>query len=260
VDGLEHHPDSLAPRPQLLIGPVRHRRLRPLAHQFEYRSCMLVLPMRALRQSHEPALCRNRFGALAFHDRDHGVGGDDALAWLESLLQAEGVRGIDGEIWLQTYPRVLGFVFKPVSFWYCHRADGRLAAVVAEVNNTFGERHCYLLDGDAVAYGRELRSPKVLHVSPFCRVAGSYRFRFMRTAQRLVARVDHDDEEGPLLSTSVSGRLLLLDRRSVWRTLVELPLFTLAVVARIHWQAARLWFRGTPWFTKPPAPASFTSK
>jgi len=111
-----------------------------------------------------------------------------------------------------------------------------------------------------VAFGRELRSPKVLHVSPFCRVAGSYRFRFMRTAQRLVARVDHDDEEGPLLSTSVSGRLLLLDRRSVWRTLVELPLFTLAVVARIHWQAARLWFRGTPWFTKPPAPASFTSK
>ena len=75
---------------------------------------------------------------------------------------------------------MLGYVFKPVSFWHCHRPDGSLAAIVAEVNNTFGERHCYLLTGPTLAYGREMVANKVFHVSPFCHVQGSYRFRFMR--------------------------------------------------------------------------------
>ena len=124
------------------IGTVRHRRLRPAAHAFAYSTYFLMLPMRALRRTPDPALARNRFGLIGFHDRDHGDGGPDALAWLESMLAAEGVTDADGEVWLQTYPRVLGYVFKPVSFWYCHRADGSLAAVLVEVNNTFGERHC----------------------------------------------------------------------------------------------------------------------
>jgi DUF1365 family protein len=88
-----------------------------------------------------------------------------------------------GEVWLHCYPRVLGYTFKPVSFWYCHRrADGSLRAIVVEVNNTFGERHCYLLD--APRYGVELQARKVFHVSPFCEVEGGYRFRFMRTPAR----------------------------------------------------------------------------
>jgi hypothetical protein len=111
--------------------------------------------MRACASSPAAALARNRFGLLSFHDRDHGDGRADALAWIDELLASEGVADADGEVWLHTYPRVLGYVFKPVSFWYCHRADGTLAAVVAEVNNTFGERHCYLLDEPGLAWGRE---------------------------------------------------------------------------------------------------------
>jgi len=104
-----------------------------------------------------------------------------------------------GEVWLHCYPRVLGFTFKPVSFWYCHRPDGSLRAIVVEVNNTFGERHCYLLD--TPRYGAELRATKVFHVSPFCAVEGGYRFRFMLTPgmDRTVARIDYDDALGPLL-------------------------------------------------------------
>jgi hypothetical protein len=129
-----------------------------------------------------PALRRNRFGLLSFHDRDHGDGRADAWPGWTNCWPREGVHDADGEVWLHTYPRVLGYAFKPVSFWYCHRADGSLAAIVAEVNNTFGERHCYLLAGPELAWGRELQARKVFHVSPFCRVQGSYRFRFMRTA------------------------------------------------------------------------------
>ena len=255
--------------PLLATGEVRHARLRPAPHQFAYPTFFLLLPMRAWQTaSHDAAgwaaLPRNRGGWLSFYDRDHGDGGPDALAWLDSLLREQGVFDATGEVWLQTYPRVLGYAFKPVSFWYCHRPDGELSAVVAEVNNTFGERHCYLLSGNGdsggLAWGRTLQARKVFHVSPFCDVQGHYEFRFMRTDDRIVARVDHADEEGPLLRTSVSGRLSPLSvagaRQAVWR----MPLLTLGVVARIHWQALRLWIKRVPFFRKPEPPGAFTTR
>lgn len=255
---------GVRPRAMLATGEVRHRRLRPALNAFAYRTWFLLLPMRALRDHADPALARNRAGLASFHDRDHGDGGPDALAWAESLLTAEGISDADGEIWLQTYPRVLGYVFKPVSFWYCHRADGTLAAVLAEVNNTFGERHVYLLAGPDLAFGRELLARKVFHVSPFCRVEGRYRFRFMRTAgrgtDRIVARIDHDDAGGALLQTSVSGQLAPLTPAALRRAFFGMPLMTLGVVARIHWQALKLWTKRVPFFRKPEPPGAFISR
>jgi DUF1365 family protein len=246
--------------PLLARGEVRHLRLRPARHGFSYATYFLLLPMRGLRQQGAGALARNRFGLLSFHDADHGEGGPDALAWIEALLAREGLSDVDGEIWLQTYPRVLGYVFKPVSFWYCHRANGSLAAVVAEVNNTFGERHCYLLAGPQVAFGHELSASKVFHVSPFCSVSGRYRFRFMRTEDRVISRVEHDDDDGPLLLTSVSGHLEPLSAARVWRTSLRTPLMTLGVIARIHWHALRLWIKRVPFVAKPEAPERFVTR
>ena len=255
-------------RPLLGIGEVRHTRLRPVPNAFVYPTYFLLLPMRSLRRQPSPALVRNRRGWLSFHDRDHGEGGADSLAWIESMLAREGIADADGEIWLHCYPRVLGFVFKPVSFWYCHRADGSLAAVVVEVNNTFGQRHCYLLRGEALAFGREQRVAKAFYVSPFCAVTGDYRFRFARTdlhpaeaasrnvTPRTLARIDHHDEHGLLLQTSVSGVLQPLTRRSVARAFLRIPVLTLAIVARIHWQAVKLWVKRVPLVARPAPPAS----
>jgi len=245
---------------QLGRGVVRHRRLRPRVHAFEYPTYFLMLPLRSLRQAPAPALRRNRRGWLSFHDADHGDGRADALAWLDELLVGEGIHDATGEAWLHCYPRVLGYVFKPVSFWYCHREDGTLAAVVTEVNNTFGERHCYLLAGPDLAYGRELRARKVFHVSPFCDVQGSYRFRFMRTADRTVARIDHDDDAGALLQTSVSGHLEPLTAPAVRRAFFGMPLMTVGVILRIHWQALQLWLKRVPFFAKPAPPRAFTTR
>jgi DUF1365 family protein len=246
--------------PLLGTGEVRHRRLRPAANAFSYPTYFMLLPLRRLRDQPDASLRRNRPGLLSFHDRDHGDGRGDALSWLEELLAAEGVHDADGEIWLHTYPRVLGYVFKPVSFWYAHRRDGSLAAIVAEVNNTFGERHCYLLTGPQLAWGTELQARKVFHVSPFCEVRGHYRFRFMRTADRIVARIDHHDEEGPLLLTSVSGHLRPLTPATARQAFFGRPLMTLGVMARIHWQALRLWRKRVPFFSKPAPPAAFVSR
>jgi uncharacterized protein len=239
---------------------VRHRRLRPREHVFQYPTYFLMLPMRSLRAQPDLALARNRHGLLSFHDRDHGDGGPDALAWLDALLAAEGIAGADGEAWLHTYPRVLGYVFKPVSFWYCHRADGALEAIVVEVNNTFGERHCYLLAGPGLAWGREMQASKVFHVSPFCHVRGWYRFRFLRTDERTVARVDHDDDDGPLLHTAISGRLAPLTAQAVRSAFFGMPLMTASVMMRIHWQALKLWLKRVPFVSKPAPPRAFVSR
>jgi len=179
------------------------------------------------------------------------------------LLQREGIADATGEAWLQTYPRVLGHTFKPVSFWYCQTAGGTLRAIVVEVNNTFGERHCYLLD--TPRYGAELHADKVFHVSPFCNVEGRYRFRFLRTdhngVERIVARVDHDDAQGqPLIETSLSGALEPVTPASLRRALLRYPALTLGVVARIHWQALRLWLKRVPFWRKPALPADLVSR
>ena len=258
--------------PLIGTGQVRHTRLRPSRNSFVYATYFLMLPMRSLRAQPSAALARNRFGLISFFDRDHGEGGPDSLAWIDALLASEGIADATGEVWLHCYPRVLGYTFKPVSFWYCHRADGSLAAIVVEVNNTFGERHCYLLAGSNLAFGKELHADKVFHVSPYCDVAGSYRFRFMRTPAhpatagqrmqeaRTVVRLDHDDADGPLLQTSVSGVLTALSPASIRRAFFGMPLMTLTVIGRIHWQALRLWAKRVPFFRKPDAPDAFVTR
>lgn len=255
------------PQPLIGRGEVIHTRLRPLWRRFRYPTFFLLLPMRSLRRHGAGALPRNRWGWVSFFDADHGDGRADALAWLDELLEREGLASAcDGEAWLHCFPRVLGHSFKPVSFWYCHRADGALVAVVAEVNNTFGERHCYLLhqaDHQPLRWGQTLHAHKVFHVSPFCKVEGRYRFRFVLHSDgptpRTVVRIDHDDANGPLLNTSVSGRLEPLGAANLRRAAWAMPLLTLGVVARIHWQALRLALAGVPFFRKPTPPAQATS-
>ena len=253
-------------RPLLGIGVVRHTRLRPVLNRFSYPTYFLMLPMRRLRIQAHPPLHRNGFGLVGFHDRDHGDGRADSLAWIDELLLREGIADAAGKVWLHCYPRVLGYVFKPVSFWYCHRADATLAAIVVEVNNTFGERHCYVLGGPQLAYGRDLEANKSFHVSPFCQVEGRYRFRFMRTAPqgagegRTVVRIDHDDNAGALLQTSVSGVLEALTVASARRAFFGMPLMTFGVIARIHWQAVRLFFKRVPFVAKPAPPPGFITR
>ncbi len=250
-----------AARPLIGFGQVRHERLRPAGNTFAYPTHFLMLPLRSMRAHGSGCLARNRAAPLSFHDRDHGDGRADSLAWLDGLLAGEGLSA-PGEVWLHTYPRVLGYTFKPVSLWYAHDAAGQLRVIVVEVNNTFGERHCYLLQ--APRYGQELRADKVFHVSPFCQVEGGYRFRFMRSRQggveRTVARIDYDDAQGLLLKTSVSGTLEPLTPATLRRALWGYPAMTLGVMARIHWQAFKLWRKRVPFFSKPRPPEEFVTR
>lgn len=244
-------------QPQLGIGQVRHTRLRPARNAFAYPTFFLLLPMRSLRAGVATALPHNRRGALSFWDADHGDGRADSLAWLEQLLQAEGIHDADGEVWLQTFPRILGYVHNSASFWFCHRKDGALRAVLAEVNSTHGTRHCYLLeDGGALSWGAELRAAKAFHVSQLSTIEGGYRFRFLRTTrvedgepvERIVSRVDYHDDAGLLIQASISGNVEpMSDRRLAW-AFFRYPLMTVGVFARIHWQAFKMIVRRVPFY------------
>lgn len=249
---------------RLFFGEVMHRRLRPVDNRFVYPVFFLRVPLSQWAALARPGLSVDRWNVFSLHRRDHGPRDGSALEpWMRALLAAHGLAAADGEIVLQAFPRVLGYAFNPVSFWFCHDRAGRLRAVLAEVRNTFGERHNYLVahpDGRAIGAEDWLEARKVFHVSPFCRVEGRYRFRFGGTPAHPCTRIDYDDADGALLVTSVAGRPQPLTGRALARAFFSQPLMTLAVVARIHWQALRLWRRRVPFIPKPPAPAESTSR
>jgi DUF1365 family protein len=255
------------PAIQFGFGPIRHTRLRPVRHAFGYPGVFLRVRVDGDSARRAAAGLGRWFGwdapaPVSFRSADHGDGRTPLADWARGLCAQAGVVA-DGAIWLHTFPRMLGYAFKPVSFWFCHRADGAPVAVIAEVNNTFGERHCYLLaepDGGPLPQGREMRARKVFHVSPFCSVEGGYRFRFFNRPDRALARIDYHDADGPLLLTSLSGELVPADRAAVRRALFGQPLFTVGVVARIHWHALKLWLARVPFHRKPEPPEAFVSR
>jgi DUF1365 family protein len=244
---------------EIVLGQVMHRRLRPVENRFAYRVFFLRLPLTRLEGCANALFSIEAPNLFSLRYRDYGArDGSHPLAWIRGLLAAQGLECADGEVWLQTFPRVLGYVFNPVSFWFCEDRAGRTRAILAEVNNTFGERHSYLLahpDRRSIADGDEFAVPKALHVSPFFSVAGGYRFRF-RSGERLrLARIDYGDDKGPMLLTSIAGSAFELSAGRLARTLLTHPLMTIGVIARIHWQAARLWAKRAPFFPKPAPPA-----
>lgn len=243
--------------PRLLVGKVMHRRLRPSVNAFVYPVFYVQLPLRNLAAAKCPIFAIDRGNLLSFHQKDHGPrDGSSLLAWIESLLRERGLPH-DGEIVLQTFPRIFGYVFNPVSFWFCHDAHGALIAVLVEVNNTFGGRHHYLLHnpaGSPLRDGQELRADKALHVSPFCDVAGGYRFRFHLDRPVALARIAYDDGNGELLLTSISGKPRAWSAAALLGAFLRMPLLTPGVIARIHWQALKLWAKGVPFRGARPSP------
>jgi uncharacterized protein len=200
---------------------------------------------------------RNRFNLVAFHDRDHGSGERGGLRdWVERLLAGSGVRLDGGRIRLLCLPRVLGFAFNPLSLWYCEHRDGSLRAIIAEVRNTFGEKHSYLLAsaGRPQTYEGPYDKEKYFHVSPFFDLLGRYRFHFGEPAARMSLRIHETREGTPILEATVVGERQALTDGALLRRVAGMPWMTLKVVAGIHWEALKLWLRGARFHRKPAPP------
>ncbi len=260
----EAGPAVEALQPAVCFGAVMHERHVEAHNRFVYPTAFLRLPLSRLDALRVPLLGIERAGVFSFRNRDHGArDGSPLLPWIRALLHARGLAEVcDGEIVLQTMPRILGFVFNPVSFWFCHDREGVLRAVLAEVNNTFGERHNYLVhhpDLRAIAAGDELRASKCFHVSPFFPVRGEYRFRFEQRGAVHAVAIDLWHGGALQLATRLSGRAEPLAGGAMRKWLARQPFMTLGVVARIHWQALRLALRRVRFFRKPAPPIEETT-
>ena len=243
--------------PQIGFGSIRHARLRPAGNRFAYGGYFLRLPVRALAR--QPLrlrwLKRNGRGLFALNDADHGDGGN-ALAWIDAQLVRAGIDDAKGEIWLHAFPRVLGYVFNPVSFWLCQDAGGALRVVIAEVTNTFGDRHSYLChreDHAPLTPEDRVQATKVLHVSPFQPVEGGYVFRFDFGADRVGIWIDYTAGNGGLIATLTGRRRVLTNRAILWASLRR-PFGSRRVLALIHWQALKLWWKGAGYRPRPLPP------
>lgn len=242
---------------------VMHRRRIAPGYVFRYRVFYLLLDLDRLDElcGRLRFLSRNRFNLLSLRDRDHGDGVTPWRAWAEHELAAQGITLDGGRIRLLCFPRVLGFGFNPISLWYCEHRDGSLRAVIAEVHNTFGERHSYLLasGGAPMPYSREHVKDKVFHVSPLLGLAGQYRFALTDPGERVRLGIHETLDGQPVLDAVLAGERRALSDASILRQVLAMPWMTVKVVAAIHWQALKIWLRGARFHPKPAPPETTMS-
>lgn len=245
-----------------------HLRQYPVRYRFLYRVFYLLLDIDRLPQiaARLRFFSHNRWNLLGFHDRDHGPCDGTALRpWLERLLGEKGIELEGGRIRLLCMPRIVGYVFNPISLFYCEHRDGSLRAILCEVRNTFGERHCYLLSRDGIPMGYDAphRKTKIFHVSPLIGMGGEYRFRFSAPAARFRVLIRLFQQQAGqtrlLMAASLQGQRRPLTDGALLRQLVQMPLMTFRVVAAIHWQALKIWLRGASFFSKPAPPVQEVS-
>jgi DUF1365 family protein len=248
----------------LLLATVSHTRLVPRHHHLRYRVYYLSFALSALAGLRNRLLGVNAPGFFSFHEKDHGFGEPGCERWARGVLTQTGLSGYcDGEIVLITMPRVLGYAFNPVSFWFCLDKAGCLRSVIAEVNNTFGERHAYVCaheDGREIAPADTLQSDKVFHVSPFLPVRGRYHFRFRYAADAVGVWIDYEDEAQRVLTTALTGKRVPLSAPALLRCFFTHPLLTLKVIVTIHLHALRMVLKGFRYHPKPPLTAPEVSR
>lgn len=234
----------------IYAGIVSHKRLRPKPHALSYGVFSLFLDLERLDALDRrlTLFSHNRWNLFSFHDRDHGTGDGTPLArHVRELLSRAGHDVDGGRLMLLCYPRVLGYVFNPLSVVYAFDRRDQLAAVVYEVNNTFGERRSYVLGfGEPGAAVHAQHCAKEMFVSPFAPGRGDYGFRITRPGDDLLVAVMLRDAGGPLLKTMFQGRRRSLNDASLLRLAVRYPLLTLKVIGAIHLEALKLWLKGIP--------------
>jgi uncharacterized protein len=247
--------------PALYSGLVTHHRLRPRVHRLAYRIYSLLLDLDRLEEFDARLrwFSLDRFNLFSFYRRDRGDGSGRPLReQVEVAMRAAGVEPDGGRIFLLTMPRLLGWAFNPISVYYCCRCSGELAALLYEVDNTFGERHAYMIPAED-AEGGEVRQAcrKHLYVSPFMNMELDYGFRLRAPDENLSLAIDVSDPTGLLLTAHYRARRQELSDANLLRLFFSIPLLTLRVVGGIHWEALKLWRKGVGLRAKPPPPEQF---
>jgi len=239
-------------------GEVMHRRMRPHKHRFIYKVASWLIDLDEMDKLNSLTMfSHNRFNLFSFHDRDHGDGSDTPLkVQIRNVLHQHGIDTGKGSIMLLCYPRIFGYVFNPLSVFYCYDEQKTLQAILYEVSNTFGQRHSYLIPITDQITSSIVRQNcrKVFYVSPFMPMETDYQFRMQPPGEKIAVCIRQSGEEGPVLDATFTGSRHEISNTSLLKNFLRYPLMTFKVIAGIHWEALRLWRKGLRLQPRPDAP------
>jgi len=230
----------------LYAGRVAHIRHTPFRHRFDYRVWMMCADLDRLDEiaANSRLFSHNKAGLISIQDKDHGFrDGRPLRAFVESALARQDLLRFGSRILFVTSPRLLGYAFNPISFYFCHDETGRLGAVLHQVKNTFGDQIGYLMPvhGDGVIRGR---AAKRMHVSPFFDMQGGYRFALTAPGEKLTVSIQYGAEQKKRMTATMILTARPFTDASILRLLAEMPLAPMKVITAIHWQALKLYLRG----------------
>ncbi len=244
-------------------GKVTHKRLRPKRHFLQYRMFYMLIDIDeidALARRYR-LFSRNRFNIFSFFDSDHGKKSEEETAalrdYIESHLREAGAKTDGGVILLMTMPRIFGYVFNPLSVYFCHDRAGNLNGLIYEVSNTFGQRHSYIfpLDESARKSGPlNQECAKEFYVSPFMDMELGYDFTICPPGETASVVINAQDKEGLVLATAFTGGRREFSDRHLLGLAFSYPLLTLKVILGIHWEALQIWLKGVGIRPRPPTP------
>ncbi len=244
----------------LYVGEVVHHRLKPTQHRFRYRVFSVLFDLDELAQLGRRLrlFSHNRWNMFSFRDRDHGPrDGTPLRPWIEEQAAAAGIDLAGGSIRALCYPRMFGYVFNPLTVYFCADPAGALRCLLYEVSNTFGDKHTYVIPVTEAADRVVTQScDKQFYVSPFLPVGGRYHFKVTPPNDRVAVVIHHDEGDDRMLNAWFSGTKAPLTDYRLARLLATHPLMTAKVIAGIHWEALRLWRKGVTVFRRQPPPSS----
>jgi uncharacterized protein len=261
VGGMAGNGPAPAEAACLYRGEVMHARLKPFGHRFSYRVFNLLIDLDQLEKAKalSALFSVNRFNLVSFHEADHRhePSGASLRQELNAILATAGLAEPAARITLLCYPRILGFVFNPISVYFAYDTEDRLAAAIYEVRNTFGHRHTYVArveDGELTDAGLRQHREKLLHVSPFVGMDAAYDFRILPPGKLVRLRIMETENAKPLLAATLVARKMPLTSLGLAKEMLRAPLLTLKVVAGIHYEAVKLWLKGARYYSIPQAP------
>jgi DUF1365 family protein len=234
------------PPATLYAGRVAHIRHAPFRHRFDYRIWMMCADLDRLDElaAGSKFFAHNKAGLISIQDKDHGFrDGRPMRAFVEAALAVENLSQYAAKILFITMPRLLGYAFNPISFYFCHDEAGRLGAVLHQVKNTFGDQIGYLMPVKSAGIIRQT-APKRMHVSPFFDMQGGYRFALTPPQEKLTVSIQYGAAAAKRMTATMSLHARPFTDASVLRLLAEMPLAPVKVMLAIHWQALKLYLRG----------------
>lgn len=249
---------------QLYLSKVMHRRMFPVSYRFTYNIFGLLVNLDQLENLSKLSklLSFNRFNLFSFHSRDHGKrDGSDLKIWAQRHLDAHGLESEGVSIYLHSMPRVLGYTLNPISYWFCYSQKKQLLAILVEVHNTFGDQHTYLLKAEKNEQRDILRASKAknMHVSPFINMQATYHFRLTQPGKKLTVMIREEQEGELMLVAGQHGHSKPITTGTLLMIFFSIPLMTFKVVAMIHWQAIKIYFKGGKFHKRPAPPTEETS-